>query len=234
MAGLPVDQVEAPAAIPPTVVVARILESRPHPNADRLSVCRVDAGSGELTIVCGAPNARTGLYSPLATIGTTLPNGVTVKEAKIRGEKSQGMLCAEDELGLGPDHDGIIELEPATPGTPVSEILGKSDTFFEVDVPSNRGDCLSHIGLAREIAALTGQPLRLPAFTLSPHGTPIASAFRVTVENPEDCPRFTAHLIRGVKIAPSPEWLVKALEAAGQRSINNVVDVSNFVLLETG
>src|SRR5262245_51472814 len=99
MAGLPVDQVEAPAVIPPTVVVAKILDARPHPNADRLRVCRVDAGGGELTIVCGAPNARTGLYSPLATIGTTLPNGLTVKEAKIRGEKSQGMLCAEGDWG---------------------------------------------------------------------------------------------------------------------------------------
>jgi phenylalanyl-tRNA synthetase beta chain len=234
MAGLPVDQVEAPAVIPRTVVVAKILESRPHPNADRLSVCRVDAGSVELTIVCGAPNARTGLYSPLATVGTTLPNGLTVKEAKIRGEKSQGMLCAEDELGLGTDHNGIIELEPAPPGTPVSEILGKGDTTFEVDVPSNRGDCLSHIGLAREIAALTGRPLRLPAFTVPRSGSPIDSAFKVTVESPEDCPRFTAHLIRDVKIGPSPDWLVKALEAAGQRSINNVVDASNFVLLETG
>jgi phenylalanyl-tRNA synthetase beta chain len=234
MAGLPVDQVEAPASIPPTVVVAKILEARPHPNADRLSVCRVDAGQGELTIVCGAPNARTGLYSPLATIGTTLPNGMTVKEAKIRGEKSQGMLCAQDELGLGTDHDGIIELAPATPGTPVVEILGKGDTFFEVDVPSNRGDCLSHIGLAREIAALTGRPLRLPTFTVSENGTPIASAFKVTVDSLEECPRFTAHLIRDVKIGPSPAWLVKALESVGQRSINNVVDVSNFVLLETG
>ena len=234
MAGLPVDQVEAPVAIPATVVVAKILESRPHPNADRLSVCRVDAGQGELTIVCGAPNARAGLYSPLATIGTTLPNGMTVKEAKIRGEKCQGMLCAEDELGLGTDHDGIIELEPATPGTPVAEILGTGDTFFEIDVPSNRGDCLSHIGLAREIAALTGRALHLPTFTVSEAGAPIASSFKVSVENPEDCPRFTAHLIRGVKVGPSPEWLVKALESVGQRSINNVVDVSNFVLLETG
>lgn len=234
MAGLPVDQVEAPAVIPPTVVVAKILDARPHPNADRLRVCRVDAGQGELTIVCGAPNARTGLYSPLATIGTTLPSGMTVKEAKIRGEKSQGMLCAEDELGLGTDHDGIIELEPAAPGTPVSEILGKGDTFFEVDVPSNRGDCLSHIGLAREIAALTGRPFRVPAVDVSESGKAIASAFQVTVENPDDCPRFTAHLIRDVTIGPSPEWLVKALESVGQRSINNVVDVSNFVLLETG
>jgi len=234
LAGLPVDQVEAPATIPSTVVVAKILESHPHPNADRLSVCRVDAGQGELTIVCGAPNARAGLYSPLAMIGTALPNGMTVKEAKIRGEKSQGMLCAEDELGLGPDHDGIIELEPATPGTPVAEILGTGDTFFEVDVPSNRGDCLSHIGLAREIAALTGRALRLPTFKVTPGGTPICSAFQVTVENPDDCPRFTAHLIRDVTIGPSPEWLVRALESVGQRSINNVVDVSNFVLLETG
>jgi phenylalanyl-tRNA synthetase beta chain len=235
MAGLPVDQVEAPAFIPPTVVVAKILEARPHPNADRLSVCRVDAGSGEpLTIVCGAPNARTGLYSPLAKLGTTLPNGMTVKEAKIRGERSQGMLCSEDELGLGTDHSGIIELEPAPLGTPVAEILGSGDTFFEIDVPSNRGDCLSHLGLAREIAALTGRSLRMPEAEVREGGAPIAGAFQVTVESAEDCPRFTAHLIRGVRVGPSPEWLVRALESVGQRSINNVVDVSNFVLLEAG
>ncbi|HET9234956.1 MAG TPA: phenylalanine--tRNA ligase subunit beta, partial [Candidatus Eisenbacteria bacterium] len=235
MAGLPVEQVEAPVPIPDSVVVAKILEAKRHPNADRLSVCLVDAGGGEsLTIVCGAPNARAGLYSPLATVGTTLPNGLIVKEAKIRGERSQGMLCAEDELGLGTDHDGIIELEPTEPGTLVSRILGGGETFFEIDVPSNRGDCLSHIGLAREIAALTGRSLRRPEFKLAPGGASIDSAFKVTVENPEDCPRFSAHLIRGVRVGPSPEWLVRALESVGQRSINNVVDASNFVLLETG
>ena len=235
MAGLPVEQVEAPVVLPDSIVVAKILDAKRHPNADRLSVCQVDAGTGEpLTIVCGAPNARTGLYSPLAMVGTTLPNGLTVKEAKIRGERSQGMLCAEDELGLGTDHDGIIELEPAEPGTLVSRILGGGDTYFEIDVPSNRGDCLSHIGVAREIAALTGRSLHLPQFKLAPGGASVNSAIKVTVENAEDCPRFTAHLIRGIKVGPSPEWLVRALESVGQRSINNVVDVSNFVLLETG
>jgi phenylalanyl-tRNA synthetase beta chain len=235
LAGLPVDQVEEPAELPPTVVVAKVLEVRPHPNADRLRLCMVDAGLAEpLPVVCGAPNARAGIHSPLALVGTTLPNGTTVKEARIRGELSRGMLCSQDELGLGDDHSGIIEIAPEKPGTPFSRILGPRDTFFEVDVPSNRGDCLSHMGLAREIAALTGHPLRRPEFVLREGGVPAAEAFAVSVESLEDCPRFTAHLIRRVKVGPSPAWLVDALKAVGQRSINNVVDVTNFVLQETG
>jgi phenylalanyl-tRNA synthetase beta chain len=195
----------------------------------------VDVGEDvPLHIVCGAPNARAGILSPVAPVGTTLPNGVTLKRAKIRGEVSEGMLCSEIELGLGEDADGIMELAAGEPGTRLTAIRGDGDTVLDIDVPSNRGDCLSHVGVAREIAALTGKDLVLPAFTLAESGTPAEEAFAVTVEDPEDCPLFTAHVIRGVTVGPSPEWLVRRLESLGQRSISNIVDVTNFVMLEMG
>ncbi len=235
MAGLPVDRVERPAPLPASVVVGKVLEVRRHPNADRLSLCRVDAGNGEtVEVVCGAPNVREGMFSPLARVGTTLPNGMTLTRAKIRGEVSEGMLCSAVELGVGEDKAGIMELGPAEPGTPVSRVLGTGDVVLEIDVPSNRGDCLSHVGLAREIAALTGGSLRPPEASVKEAGAPVEGVFSVEVEDAADCPRFTAHLVRGVRIAPSPAWLVKRLEAVGQRAINNVVDVTNFVMLELG
>ena len=234
MAGLPVDRVERSASIPDTVIVARIAERRQHPNADRLSLCKVDAGTGELLdVVCGAPNARDGLYVALATIGAVLPNGMTIKKSKIRGETSMGMLCSQIELGLGDDASGIIELEPAPVGTPLAKVLGPGDVILDIDIPANRGDCLSHLGLAREIAAITGQPLRVPESTVREGGEP-ACEFKVEVESLEDCGRFTAHVIRGVTVGPSPAWLVKRLESVGQRSISNVVDVTNFVMQEMG
>ncbi len=235
MAGLPVDRVERPSVIPDTVVVGKVLEVRRHPNADRLSLCRVDAGGGEtVEVVCGAPNVREGMLSPLARVGAALPNGVTLKKSKIRGEVSNGMLCSEIELGLGDDASGIMELPPAEVGTPFAQVLGSRDVVLEIDVPSNRGDCLCHVGIAREIAALTGKPLRLPPTEADRGGVPVTGEFAVAVEDAGDCPRFTAHLIRGVRVGPSPEWLVRRLEGAGQRSINNVVDVTNFVMLEFG
>jgi phenylalanyl-tRNA synthetase beta chain len=235
MAGLPVDRVERPSVIPDTVVVGKVLEVRRHPNADRLSLCRVDAGGGEtVEVVCGAPNVRAGMHSPLARVGSVLPNGMTLRRSKIRGEISNGMLCSEIELGLGEDAAGIMDIAPAEPGTPFSEVLGPRDAVLDIDVPSNRGDCLCHLGIAREIAALTGKPLTLPPTQAQRSGSPVTEEFRVAVEDPEDCPRFTAHLIRGVTVGPSPDWLRHRLEAAGQRSINNVVDVTNFVMLEMG
>ncbi len=235
LAGLPVDRVERPVVIPDTVVVGKVVEVRPHPNADRLRLCRVEVGEGSpVEVVCGAPNAREGLYSPLAPVGATLPNGLTLKRARIRGEVSNGMLCSEVELGLGEDASGIMELAPAAPGTPLNRVLGERDVILDIDVPSNRGDCLSHLGLAREIAALTGAACRRPAAEAPRSGPPATEQFRVAVEDPEDCPRFTAHVIRGVTVGPSPEWLVRRLEAVGQRSINNVVDVTNYVMQELG
>jgi phenylalanyl-tRNA synthetase beta chain len=236
LAGLPVDRVERPVVLPDEVVVARVLEVRKHPNADKLSLCRVDAGDGEpVNVVCGAPNVHDGMYSPLARVGAKLPNGLTIKKSKIRGEVSEGMLCSEIELGLGEDASGIIELrEPAEPGTPLRLVLGAGDVVLDIDIASNRGDCLSHIGVAREVAALTAAALRRPDIRLREGGAPAAESFATAVENAEDCPRFTAHVIRGVTVGPSPAWLVERLEAVGQRSINNVVDVTNFVLQEMG
>jgi phenylalanyl-tRNA synthetase beta chain len=144
------------------------------------------------------------------------------------------MLCSEIELGLGEDADGIMDIPPGEPGTPYQEMLGEQDTAFEIDVPSNRGDALSHVGIAREVAALTGRKLRLPKIDPKEKGKSATDSFEVTVENLEDCPRFTAHLIRGIQVGPSPDWLVRRLESVGQRSINNVVDVTNFVMLEMG
>lgn len=235
MAGLAVEEIERQAVLPDTVVVGRIVSISPHPGADRLRVCMVDAGDDEpVQVVCGAPNARDGLWSAFARVGTVLPNGVKLKKAKIRGVESRGMLCSEIELGVGEDAAGILELEEAAPGTPLGGILGGGGTRFEIDIPSNRGDCLSYVGVAREIAALTGRGLTLPGVEIAEGGAPAEESFGVTVENPEECPRFTAHVIRDVTIGPSPPWLVRRLEEAGSRSINNVVDVTNFVMLETG
>lgn len=235
LAGLPVDQIETRPPLPDTVVVGRVVEAGPHPNADRLSVCKVDVGEKALLdIVCGAPNARAGIHSPVALVGTALPGGMTIKRAKIRGQESRGMLCSAIELGLGEDADGILEIPEAPPGTPYENTLGVPDAVLDIDVPSNRGDALCHLGIAREIAALTGRSFRPPAFDVRESGVPIAEAFGVTVEDPADCPRFTAHLIRNLTVGPSPDWLVHRLESVGQRSINNVVDVTNFVMLETG
>jgi len=235
MAGLPVERVTTRAEIPESVVVARVLEAKPHPNADRLRVCRVDAGNGEpLSVVCGAPNARSGMLAVLAPVGTVLPGGLKIKKSKIRGEVSEGMLCAEDELGLGDDHEGIIELAGGEPGQRYRDLCGPPETILEVEVTSNRSDCMSHYGLAREIAGLTGAALTRPESAPPEAGPPAAAALAVSVEDFIDCPRYLARIVRGVKIEPSPAWLVRRLESAGQRSINNVVDITNFVLLETG
>ena len=235
LAGLPVDRLERRAPLPETVVVGRVVETRKHPNADKLSLCRVDVGGGEtVEVVCGAPNVREGMYSPLARVGTRLPNGMVLRKSKIRGAVSFGMLCSEVELGLGEDAAGIMELEPAEPGLPLSRVLGGEDVSLEIDVPSNRGDCLSHVGLAREVAALAGTGLQLPEVETTAEGTPAAETVTVEVEDLSDCPRYIALVIRGVRVGPSPPWLVQHLEAVGQRSINNVVDVTNFVLQETG
>lgn len=233
MAGLAVEGVERPASFPDTLVAGRVLEVKQHPNADRLSVCRVDAGGGEpLRIVCGAPNVTEGMRVAVAKVGTVLPGGLTIKKSKIRGEVSMGMLCAEDELGLGDDHEGIVELPEGEPGTPLAEILPPGDTVLDIDISANRGDCTSHLGVAREIAALTGVPVREPELSGTAADPP--AGLTIEVEDPAECPRYIGRVVRGVTVGPSPEWLVRRLEAVGQRSINNLVDITNFVLLESG
>ena len=218
------------------VIVGSVTSIRPHPNADKLVLCQVDTGeTEELQIVCGAPNAREGMLAPVATIGATLPVGLTIKSAKLRGETSQGMLCSEKELGLSGDAAGLMELSTDIPlGTPLSEALGLDDVVFELEITPNRPDCLSLIGVAREIRAETGNPLKLPTVDPQENGINLQDLTSVTIDAPDLCPRYAARVIQGVKVAESPAWLQQRLESVGIGVINNIVDVTNFVLMEYG
>src|SRR5919198_1029115 len=234
--GFEVEAVERTGANLGGIVAARILASEKHPNAEKLSVTRVDAGSGEpLQIVCGAKNYTVGDVVPLATVGTTLPGGQKIERARLRGVESSGMLCSARELGLDADASGLLILpRDVAPGTPIAKALDLEDALLEVNVTPNRPDALSHVGIAREVAALTGQQVRLPRPKLSEEGGRAADAVRVRIEAPERCHRYAARVVEGVKIGPSPAWLARRLEACGVRSISNVVDVTNLVLLELG
>ena len=218
------------------VIVGSVTSVRPHPNADKLVLCQVDIGGTEaLQIVCGAPNVREGMLVPVATIGTTLPVGLTIKRAKLRGETSQGMLCSEKELGLSDDAAALMELSTDIPlGTPLSEALRLDDIVFELEITPNRPDCLSLIGVAREIRAETGNPLKLPTVELKESGINVRDLTSVTIDASDLCPRYAARVIQGVKVAESPTWLQQRLEAVGIGVINNIVDVTNFVLMEYG
>ncbi|MFP4435530.1 MAG: phenylalanine--tRNA ligase subunit beta, partial [Phycisphaerae bacterium] len=228
--------------LPPiqNLVVGQVLSREPHPNADRLGVCSVDAGESQpRQIVCGASNYKVGDKVPVALPGAVLPGDFKIKESKLRGVESAGMMCSARELGLGKDHEGLLILggDPA-PGTPLSELFEGQDTIFDIEVTPNRPDCLSHLGMARELAAYFDRELRFPEVKTSANdpfrevGEPLIE--RVRVESEEECPLYYAFSMRGVKIGPSPDWLKRALESVGLRPINNVVDVTNFVLLETG
>jgi phenylalanyl-tRNA synthetase beta chain len=218
------------------VVVGSVNAVGPHPNADKLVLCQVDVGEAEpLQIVCGAPNVREGMFAPVATIGATLPIGFTIKSAKLRGEVSYGMLCSEKELGLSEDAAGLMELPTdISVGTPLSEALGLNDVMFELEVTPNRPDCLSLIGVAREIRAETGNPLKLPCVDLKESETDIRDLTSVTIDAPDLCPRYAARVIQGVKVGESPAWLQRCLESVGVGVINNIVDITNFVLMEYG
>ncbi|HKG93086.1 MAG TPA: phenylalanine--tRNA ligase subunit beta [Gemmatimonadaceae bacterium] len=263
------------------IVVGRVVEARRHPNADKLWATRVDAGTGELLeVVCGAPNVVEGKLYPFAPAGTTIPGGLKIERRKIRGEVSNGMLCSARELGLGEEGGGILELDvSAAPGTPLLDAMPLGDTRIVIDVLPNRPDLLSHLGLAREIAAVTALPLSMPEIPGAPESTPVsaelsavdrqlremasqlaslarsaetllgraiphtaalarlqqgAGAVAVAIESPQDASRYAGLVVRGVKVGPSPEWLVRRVEAVGSRSINNVVDATNYVLHELG
>jgi len=219
------------------VVTARIEKIEKHPDADKLTVCQVAAAEGEAprTVVCGAPNIREGDVVPLAGVGVVFPDGNKLKRAKIRGVESNGMMCSQKELGVGDDHSGIWILPAETPiGKTLPQALGDDDVILETEPTPNRGDLLSIVGLAREIAAITGKKSRLPEVKLEESGPAIADLARVDVEDFDGCPRYAARLIRGVKVGPSPGWVAERLEAAGVRAINNVVDATNYVMLEMG
>jgi phenylalanyl-tRNA synthetase beta chain len=235
MAGVEVEQMrEIGGGALEKIVVAQILSSEKHPNADKLSVCRVTDGKTERQIVCGAKNYKIGDKVPLALPGVTLPNGLTIAAAKLRGVESHGMLCSAKELALAEDAEGLLILPAETKiGITLTEALGGIDTIFEVEITPNRPDLLGVIGLAREVAAISGKSsVKLPQFSLRESGESVEKIAKVVVEAPDLCPRYTARVIRGVRIGPSPAWLRQILEKVGLRSINNVVDVTNFVLLE--
>jgi len=244
MLGAPVDEVANLGGPLRDVRIARVLEVRRHPNADRLSVCQVDAGTGEaLNVVCGASNVRAGAFYPFAPAGASLPGGLSIRRSKIRGEESNGMLCSARELELGRDHEGILELHGEfTPGASFIEAVGLDDTRIVIDVTPNRPDLLSHWGVARELST-DGEPsMHLPAVAGSSSAitfvTGAASAeaagVRITLEDTEGCPRYIGAVIRSVRVRPSPEWMASRLRAVGLRPINNVVDATNWVLYELG
>jgi len=235
MAGLEVDAMDRLGEGLDQVIVARLADVRPHPDADRLTLCAVETGTETLQVVCGATNHKTGDLVALAQSGTDLPGGFKIKKSKIRGQESNGMLCSVSELGLASRSDGILILPPGLPlGKPVFEMLGLKDVRFELGLTPNRPDCLSVVGVAREIAGMTGATLHLPSVTIEESDTAAAAKTSVSILDAELCPRYAARLIEGVVIGPSPDWLVKRLESVGMRSINNVVDVTNFVMMEFG
>lgn len=232
MIGIEVENVLDLGAISGRVVVAKILEIAPHPNADQLVLCRVDAGRGEpLRIVCGAKNMKEGDLVPLALEGAVLPNGLVLKRSKIRGEVSEGMMCSARELGWADDASGLLIL----PEDWVYKVGEPFDALLELKITPNRPDCLSVIGLARDLAAALGLKAPLPPEpTVRESEETSAARARVTIEAPDACPRYTARVVRDVTIGPSPLWLQRAVESAGLRSINNVVDVTNYLLIELG
>jgi len=226
------------------ILIARVLEVKKHPDADRLSLCLVDSGgAASVEVVCGAPNVQAGKTYPYAPVGAVLPGGLRLERKKIRGVESNGMLCSAKELGLGADHTGILELDTAAaPGTRFVDAMGIADHQIVIDVPANRPDLLCHKGVARELGASLGAPVKLPPIpgakplSLSP---PVRQSARgvvdgvdVRLEDPEGAPRYMIAVIRGVRVGPSPAWLAGRLTAVGQRPINNVVDATNYILFE--
>ncbi|ROT44454.1 phenylalanine--tRNA ligase subunit beta [Pusillimonas sp. NJUB218] len=235
MAGLEVEETQPVAPPFSGIVVAHITDIASHPDADKLRVCQVDDGSGTpLQIVCGAPNAAAGLKVPLARIGAVLPGGMKIGKAKMRGVESFGMLCSARELGLSQDHAGLLELAAdAQPGQSLRDLLDLDDTLFTLKLTPNRADCLSILGVAREVAALTGAPLRRPQVTPVP--VTLADRLPVDVQAADLCGRFAGRVIRGVNArAQTPAWMKSRLERAGQRSISALVDISNYIMLELG
>ena len=244
MSGLEVEEILHLGPSLDGVFVGRVVSVRPHPNADRLTLCDIDLGTGELIpIVCGAPNVATDQRVPVATIGTHLTiddKVLKIKKSKIRGQTSMGMICAEDELGLSDDHSGIMVLsENAVIGEPLLDYMereGKklNDTVLDIAITPNRADATSHIGVARDVSALQNVPLKRPEITIPSDGGETTQHIKVDIECPDLCRRYAAVIVTGVKVGPSPAWLKQRLEAIELRSINNVVDATNYVMYECG
>ena len=220
------------------VVVGEVLDKQPHPEADRLSVCQVNVGTDEpANIVCGATNFQVGDRVPVALPGAKLPGGFKIKKSKLRGVPSEGMMCSAKELKLGDDDSGLMILsDHPVIGTPIEDTIS-ADQVLELEITANRGDCLSHLGVAREISARYQKKLKIPSLVASAEAVEQADENcllkKIQLED-DACPYYTLWTIRGVKIGPSPDWIQKRLMAMGLKPINNVVDVTNYVLLETG
>ena len=243
MLGLEIESYEDLSKKYEKFVVGEVVSKEKHPKADRLSLCKVDAGTSVLDIVCGAPNVAAGQKVAVALIGAVVPYNqhdpegkpFVIQRTKIRGFESFGMICSQVELELGTDASGIMVLDAAAkPGTPLAEYLGKNDVIYEIGITPNRADCLSHIGVAREIAILADKKIQIPAVAFDESERPAHEAASIKIEDAKGCPRYSARVVLNVKIAPSPKWLQDLLSSIGVRPINNVVDVSNFVLMETG
>jgi phenylalanyl-tRNA synthetase beta chain len=217
------------------IVAARVVTAEPHPEADKLAVCVVDWGHGSSTVVCGAPNVRAGMMAVLAPPGATIAGGRTLAEQVIRGRRSHGMLVSATELGLEEASEGLIELPPdVEPGSDARALLGIGDAILDIDVQPNRPDCWGVLGIAREVAAILGVELRRPGSEVDEAPERAESMAAVELDDPEGCPRYIARVVSGLSIGPSPLWLQTRLRSVGQRSISNVVDITNFVMLEYG
>ena len=243
--GAPVEEIVDLAEGLGDVVIGRVVEASPHPNADRLTLCRVAGPGGVVPVVCGAPEVREGGYYPFAPVGAVLPGGFRIGKRKIRGRYSEGMLCSERELGLGEDHAGIMLLDGRyKPGEPFAAAVGLDDVRFDVEVTPNRGDLLSHVGIARELHPEGQGGIVLPALPGAASGPAPSFArgisqsgsggVRIVIEDPGLCSRYLGAVIRGVAVGPSPRWLADRLRAAGARPVNNVVDAANYIMLELG
>ncbi|MFZ4438025.1 MAG: phenylalanine--tRNA ligase subunit beta [Syntrophales bacterium] len=235
MSGLEVDSLKRIEPVFSGVRVARIVSIKPHPRADQLSLCEVTTGDATYPIVCGAKNIHVGDIVPLAPVGAVLPSGDSIESTRIREEVSEGMLCSEEELGIGSDASGIMLLPSDLPlGKGLADALDLRDAVLDIGVTPNRSDCLSIVGVAREVAAITGKTLRYPVAVVMENDEEIGLITSVSIEDPDLCPRYTARIIKHVRIGPSPFWMRRKLEAVGLRSINNIVDVTNFVMMELG
>jgi len=242
LAGLAVDAVENRGENISNVITGKILNIEPHPNADRLVICEIDAGQAEnLRIVTGATNVRVGQVVPVALEGAHLAGGIVIKKAKLRGVESRGMLCSGQELGLDtsimpPEQaHGIMILEPDLPvGLDVKGVIGLDDVVFDLDIPPNRGDCMSIVGVAREIAAILGEELRLPDVTVEETLPADEGMVRIDIDDPDLCGRYVARVFKNVKVGPSPRWMQERLQAVGIRPISNIVDITNYVMMEMG
>jgi phenylalanyl-tRNA synthetase beta chain len=235
MAGLEVEGIEHRAQNLCDITVARILDIKPHPRADRLCICQLDGGKEEACVVCGATNISKGDIVPLALPGIKLPDGTLIKESRIRGELSQGMLLAEDEMGLTDDHTGIMILpDDLTPGQSLSDAMDLEDRILDVTLTPNRVDCASILGIAREIGTLTKRKITIPEIQTEESDNLIEHLADVTILDSQGCPRYTAGLVEHVRVGPSPFWMRYRLYVSGIRSINNVVDITNYVLMELG